>query len=179
MVPTRTRNDLVGRSSSRLSLTRSHFRSPRKMRYTPGHVAALGFMVIGALQVTLDVPDVTAQQTRTVWDGIYTEEQAMRGDTLYARECAVCHGPDLRGFEATPALTGGEFRWRWSGLSMNDLFDRIRISMPQDDPRRVARQEKADILAFLLLRNTFPAGETDLSYRAPMLSQIQFLAMKP
>lgn len=122
---------------------------------------------------------VSIQQARSVWDGVYTEVQATRGDSLYAQECAVCHGPDLMGGEATPALKGGEFVWRWNGLSMGDLYDRIRLSMPADDPRRVGRREKAAILAFLLLENEFPVGGSELGYRTELLSQIRFEAVKP
>ncbi len=121
----------------------------------------------------------TLDAQETVWGGIYTEEQAKRGEPLYFKECASCHAPDLMGGEAAPALTGGEFIWKWSGLSMGDLFDRMRVSMPQDDPRRVSRQQKADILAFLLFKNDFPVGETELANRTEMLNRITFLAIKP
>ena len=122
---------------------------------------------------------VSAQQTQSVWDGVYTEAQAMRGEPLYAQECAACHGPDLEGGEMAPGLSGGEFVWNWNGLSMGDLFERVRVSMPQDNPGKVSRQQKADILAFMLLRNEFPVGETELATRTERLSRILFEALKP
>ena len=33
--------------------------------------------------------------TRSVWDGVYTKEQAHRGQTVYGQECAKCHGENL------------------------------------------------------------------------------------
>ena len=38
------------------------------------------------------------QQSTTVWDGVYTAEQAKRGAALYADNCASCHGLALGGW---------------------------------------------------------------------------------
>ena len=74
--------------------------------------------------------------TKSIWDGIYTEEQATRGQGLYSQECASCHGGELTGGEMAPPLAGGEFLAGWDGLTVGDLFERIRISMPQNTPGR-------------------------------------------
>ena len=79
----------------------------------------------------------------------------------------------------SPGLVGGEFVWNWDGLSVGDLFERLRVSMPQGEPNSVSRQEKADILAFLLQANDFPVGDTELANRTGMLAGINFLAQKP
>ena len=122
---------------------------------------------------------VAARQAQSVWDGIYTAEHAQRGEPLYQQSCAECHGPDLAGDEMSPGLVGGEFVWNWNGLSVGDLFERLRVSMPQGVPGSVSRQEKADILAFLLEANDFPAGDMELANRTAMLAGINFLAQKP
>ena len=49
-----------------------------------------------------------------------------------------------------PGLTGGEFTSNWNDLSLGDLFERMRISMPQNAPGSLSRQQNADILAFVL-----------------------------
>ena len=122
---------------------------------------------------------LAAHQAQSVWDGVYTTEQAQRGATFYQQSCAECHGPDLAGGELSPGLVGGQFVWNWNGLSVGDLFERLRVSMPQDMPSSVSRQEKADILAFLLEVNDFPAGDTELANRTGMLAGISFLVDKP
>ena len=91
-----------------------------------------------------------AETNRSVWDGVYTEEQAKRGQAVYAKECAACHGAELTGGESAPPLTGIAFLANWNGLTVGDLLERMRVSMPQDDPTRVSRQQHADIAAFLL-----------------------------
>jgi quinoprotein glucose dehydrogenase len=123
---------------------------------------------------------VRAQEspTKSVWDGVYTEEQANRGREGYADQCASCHGPELTGGEMAPALAGGEFLAGWDGLTMGDLFERIRISMPQNSPGSLSGQQNADILAFMLASNKFPAGTTELAKDAMILKTIKFEAKK-
>jgi len=120
-----------------------------------------------------------AQTTRSVWDGVYTAEQAKRGQTLYANECSSCHGLALNGGESAPPLTGGEFMSNWSGLTVGDLFDRIRTSMPADNPGHLTRQQDADILAHILSANQFPPGNKELETRSEVLKQIRLEAEKP
>jgi mono/diheme cytochrome c family protein len=120
-----------------------------------------------------------AQPTASVWDGVYTSEQAGRGKPVYVKECAACHGDTLGGGEEAPPLTGSAFMANWSGLTVGDLFERIRLSMPEGRPGALSRQQNADILAYILNVNQFPAGKTELQRDTDRLKQIRFLAEKP
>ena len=117
--------------------------------------------------------------TKSVWDGVYTQDQANRGKALYSTECASCHGAELTGGEMAPGLAGGEFISGWDGLTVGDLFERIRISMPQNAPGSLSGQQNADILAFVFSVNKFPAGSEDLAKEAGILKQIKFEGKKP
>ena len=119
------------------------------------------------------------QESRSVWDRVYTNEQAKRGEALYLQECSNCHGQGLEGADMTPALTGLAFTANWDGLTLGDLFERIRITMPADRPGSLARQQIADTLTYLLRFNKFPAGETELPREVQALKQILILASKP
>ena len=132
-----------------------------------------------AAAVLVALAALVAFQERTVWDGVYTAEQARRGAVLYANNCASCHGLALTGGESAPPLTGGEFMSNWSGLTLGDLFDRIRVSMPADNPGKLTREQDADILAFMLSMNQFPEGKAELEHRTEVLKQIRFEATKP
>jgi len=119
------------------------------------------------------------QAQSSVWDGVYTEDQSKRGQALYTKECAGCHGTELSGGEEAPPLAGGTFLSNWSGLTLGELFERIRVSMPQGSPGSLSRQQNADILAYLLNFNQFPAGKTELQKDTELLKQIRLEAQKP
>ncbi len=119
------------------------------------------------------VAAVAAQTTRSVWDGVYTAEQAKRGLTLYGKECASCHGSDLTGGESAPPLTGAGFLSNWTGQTVGDLFERTRQSMPQNNPGKLSRAQNADVLAYLLSMNGFPEGKAELDKVTEVLKQIR------
>ena len=116
---------------------------------------------------------------RSVWDGVFTKEQAERGSAGYQQNCASCHGTSLTGGESAPPLTGGEFSSNWFGLTAGDLFERIRTTMPADRPGRINREQNADILAYILSMNQFPAGNANLPTQTDFLKQIRLEAERP
>jgi mono/diheme cytochrome c family protein len=117
--------------------------------------------------------------SRSVWDGVYTEEQATRGEEIYRKECASCHGDTLVGGGGAAPLTGGTFLSNWNGLTVGDLFDRIRKTMPQGSLGKLTKQQDADVLAYLLSFNKFPVGKTELQKQVEFLKEIRFEATKP
>ena len=116
---------------------------------------------------------------RTTWDGVYSDAQAARGRPLYNRECGSCHAESMTGGEMAPPLAGGEFLSNWNGLTVSELVDRMRNTMPLNKPKSLSRQTNADILAYMFSVNRFPAGSADLPIDAEMLKQIRIEAMKP
>jgi mono/diheme cytochrome c family protein len=122
---------------------------------------------------------VSTQAQKTIWDGVYTEEQAGRGAKAYADHCAQCHGDTLGGVESAPALTGPAFYANWEGETLNAVFERIRTSMPQDEPGSLSRVQNAEILAHMLRIGGYPTGESPLEGQAAVLSQIKVLTYKP
>ena len=115
----------------------------------------------------------------SVWDGVYTAAQADRGKALYGKQCASCHGAGLDGSGQAPPLTGADFKGDWNGQTADDLFEKMQTSMPADRPGQLSREQNADILAFLLSSNGFPAGQKELPTDAPALQKIRFESVKP
>jgi quinoprotein glucose dehydrogenase len=139
-------------------------------------------LLLGSALITSSFFALRAQEpaeSRSVWDGVYTEEQAKRGEEVYKKDCAACHGAELMGGESAPPLTGGAFQANWNGLTLGDLFDRIRKTMPQSKPGSLTRQQNSDVLAFMLSMNKFPAGKTELYRQSEMLKEIRFETKKP
>jgi quinoprotein glucose dehydrogenase len=120
-----------------------------------------------------------AQNQRSVWDGVYSAEQAKRGQARYTELCASCHGDTLGGGESAPPLAGGEFLANWNTLTVGELFDRTRSTMPQNKPGSMNREATAEIIAFVLSSNQFPAGKEALPQDSQVLREIRVEAIKP
>ena len=116
-------------------------------------------------------------QARTIWDGVYTENQAQRGRERYVEICGYCHRDDLTGggSEAgAPALTGGLFISRWQDRPLVDLFVTIGTTMPQQAPDSLTPQVVIDIVSFLLQANDVPAGDAELPPELAPLEAVIF-----
>lgn len=117
--------------------------------------------------------------TRTVWDGVYTEEQAKRGAAGYLRECASCHREDLSGDQTSPSLVGESFSFQWTDGTVNDLFVQTRTLMPPDRPASLSNRTYCDIVAFILKSNKFPSGKEELASETDRLKQILITTTRP
>ncbi len=131
-------------------------------------IALAGALCAGVLHSS-----ARAYQTKSVLDGVYTEEQGKRGAGVYAQECASCHGSTLEGGEMAPPLAGAAFMSNWQGLTAGDLFERIRISMPDGNPGKLSRQQNADVVAYILSVSKAPAGKEELPKELELLKQIK------
>src|SRR5262245_32072951 len=99
--------------------------------------------------------------TRSVWSGVYTDEQAARGKAAYDLSCASCHGPTLGGVDGPP-LAGSDFLRNWLEDDLNSLFRKVHDRMPGDAPGSLPENVTLDIVAFLLQANEFPSGSEEL-----------------
>jgi S-disulfanyl-L-cysteine oxidoreductase SoxD len=111
----------------------------------------------------------------SVWDSVFTLAQAGRGEITYRATCASCHGDSLAGINDAPALTGPDFHKTHDGNALSSLFNRISNDMPSDNPGSLAGPQVADVVAFLLRYNGYPAGKVELAAAADSLRQIRFL----
>ena len=113
-----------------------------------------------ATAVVCAAPSLLARQTGTitVWDGVYTTEQASRGRLVYRDHCSSCHLPDLSGAGEARSLADDAFMDDWREDTLGTLFGRIRTLMPFDDPGTLDDQAYLDSLAYILAENDFPAG---------------------
>jgi len=111
---------------------------------------------------------------RSVWSGVYSSSQAERGRVAFETTCAMCHRADLSGRGAIPALRGDVFTSDRHGGTVGDLFQIISTTMPPGRPTALSPEGYADVVAYLLSANAFPAGEADLPHHEETLHAIVF-----
>ena len=126
------------------------------------------------MPVSIASAPVQADQVRTVWDGVYTDAQASRGESTYlAESCGTCHGEMLLGAEFGPPLVGNEFVETWSQRTVGDLFDVIGQTMPSNNPGILTSRQTADLVALVLRSNRFPPGAEALGRDSSVLKGIK------
>jgi cytochrome c5 len=111
---------------------------------------AVAILSVGAFLVSMAYVTVSAQATRSVNEGVYTAEQAKRGEALYKEQCSACHGDNLEGSGPMPPLAGKDFLANWQGKTVGDLFEKTSTTMPAtapgslppDQPRSKARSSR-------------------------------------
>lgn len=124
------------------------------------------------------VPE-TRVPSHTTWDSVFTDSQAVRGDTLYEASCARCHGETLAGNDSAAQLAGNDFQVNWDGLTLDQLYDKMVSTMPSDSPKTVPSSKIVDILAYVLSKNSFPSGKLVLPDDVTVLKDIKFSKAKP
>ena len=143
----------------------------------------------GLLILSASLCSLEAQAPASVLDGAYSQAQAQRGEAQYKQQCAVCHGDALEGdaqtergkqlYRVLPPLSGDVFKGNWNGRPLSDLFDKVSKTMPRDDPGKVSHTDSADIIAFMLKFNGFPAGKAELPPDPSLLTETIFESVKP
>jgi hypothetical protein len=129
-------------------------------------LAAFGFVALTAI-----VFPVNSTETTSVWQGVYTEEQAARGKARYFAACAACGGL-LQADSDSPELAGTAFIKRWGDQPVAALFAFATSQMPVGRPGSLGGQGYADIIAFILATNGFPNGERELPANEQALESI-------
>jgi mono/diheme cytochrome c family protein len=111
-----------------------------------------------------------AQSERSVWDGVYTEDQAARGQNTFNTSCARCH--DVADF------TGPSFLKGWESSTVLDLFQLLQKTMPMDNPGSLRPEDYADVIAYFFRVNAMPAGKNELDTDEAHLKLIRIVQKK-
>ena len=148
----------------------THLRTAWNNRYGPVTVDE----VVAILEGFADLPERTS-----IWAGVYTTEQAERGQRVFVGRCADCHGPRGDGVDtdpdqpAGPPVAGGSFLAEWQGQTVYTLFAYTRLRMPTINPGSLSDEDYIDAIAFMLGNSGVPPGETELPVEQPVLRSVQ------
>ncbi len=138
-----------------------------------GALARLGGLLLACLTASgVAAAEADIASARSVRGGVYTEAQAMRGEAAYRAHCVECHGEDLRGAHMTPSMVGMGFTFRWRNRNLFDFYEGMRTTMPQSAPGGLSANVYADLVAFILARNGYPAGDAELPLEENLLRGI-------
>lgn len=127
-----------------------------------------GLLAVAVTVFAFSANEGAAQSTnagKTIWDGVYTEAQATRGEKAAQQNCGICH--------TSSEWSNSMFMSAWSGRPIRELHSRIRATMPFDQPGRLSAQQYADIVAYMLKLNKVPAGKNELPATDTELAQIR------
>jgi mono/diheme cytochrome c family protein len=108
-----------------------------------------------------------ARIQQTANDGVYTAAQADRGEALFKEVCASCHAP--------AEFTTDDFLKNHTGKPLHALYEIMADTMPMDNPGTLKPQQYADLVAYILELNMFPAGQEELKSAADALKAIEFV----
>ncbi len=119
--------------------------------------------LLGCLLATAAVATRADIETST-GDGVYTAEQAGRGEQQYETFCAHCHATSY--FQGT-------FLSPWHGQSVATLNELIMLKMPEDRPGAMSEQDYTELMAYILALNGYPAGAHALDAPGNAMRQVR------
>lgn len=128
-------------------------------------IALAATLLIGGAPASQAQDSSAAGATVSTLSGVYSKDQASRGEKTYKAKCTACHAPT--------AYTGEAFTRAWETRTAYDLFELIRTTMPNDDPGSLSREQYAEIVAYLFRLNDFPAGKRPLPTEKEGLKQVK------
>lgn len=130
------------------------------------HLAACSTSAVGQQEppTTVQVAAAGEPEPAALSEGLYTQGQASRGERRFQQLCADCH----RDAEITQSWFGGT-----THQTASDLLLVMSMTMPETSPGSLSDEDYADILAYLLRLNDYPAGEEELPPDFAVLGNIR------
>lgn len=136
-----------------------------------------------------DLPDVAPTEQvssdsidtseRTIWDGVFTAEQAAAGAPLYTQYCQGCHGKTGRGTPGGPGVTGANLNKKWEETSLLDFYTFARTNMPPGNAGKIgSEQDYVNIVAYIMELHGAEPGDTQLVWNEEQLGNI-YIVRKP
>jgi len=122
---------------------------------------------------------VVGAQAKAASEGVFTADQAKRGENIYKEQCAACHGDNLEGAGPMPPLAGTDFLANWKDKPLSELYEKIQTSMPATAPGTLSPAQAADTVAYMLSMGKYPAGSAALEGTSDSLAKITLDAPAP
>jgi len=150
--------------------------TPRPAWIAAGLVVAMCACLGGAIR---SARAASPAPSKTIWDGVYTDDQAARGKSQYNTSCSSCHMEDMSGSGQALPLAGDAFTDIWEGQTMADLLGLVQGTMPQDKPGSLTPEAALDVITYILQYNKFPGGKEELKNDPDALKNILITRTAP
>jgi cytochrome c len=132
-----------------------------------------GFMLLCAIGIAQG-QEPAAKSTSS---GVFSNEQAKRGEAAYNANCVTCHGAELRSTDREiPHLSDKSFKFGWIGKTIAEKYELVRDTMPPKEEHSLSDQVYLDIVTYILKFNKVPAGDQELKPDLEILKQITIAA---
>ncbi|MBI1397975.1 MAG: c-type cytochrome [Betaproteobacteria bacterium] len=107
-----------------------------------------------------DAGNASSKDSGSTPPALYTEKQASAGRQIFRSKCVACHGKNLQG-KSAPSVAGDDFlsAAQRNGWSVDDLRSIVAYNMPFNEPGSLSKKQAADVIAYLLASNCYPAGD--------------------
>jgi mono/diheme cytochrome c family protein len=128
-------------------------------------VVFLATLVARGAAESAGVPAQAASPVLSTASGVYSDEQAKRGEETYMSICTGCH--------TGTTYASQMFKTTWTGRPLSELFELISTKMPEDDPGSLTPKEYAQVVAYILKINKMPPGKNELPSDMEALKQIR------
>ncbi|HEY4709641.1 MAG TPA: cytochrome c [Candidatus Acidoferrales bacterium] len=159
------------------SARRSRGLAPGRMWVLAGVIVAMCASLGGAIRSARAARP--APPSKTIWDGVYTDDQAARGKAQYNTSCSSCHMEDLSGSGQALPLAGDAFTDIWEGQTVADLLGLVQGTMPQDKPGSLSPEAALDVITYILQYNKYPSGKEELKNDPDALKNILITKKAP
>ena len=135
-------------------------------------------MALGALACVATIVATPSAAQSSAPAVPFTRAQADAGSRVYTRACAACHGARLDDGVAVP-LAGSAFTQKWAtpDRSLDDLLFVTRNSMPRNAGGTLPASDYLAVVAYLLERNGYAAGTTELAADRAQLARVHLTAL--
>ena len=90
----------------------------------------------------------------SVGSGVFSFEQASRGEQVYQQHCSGCH--------ESGNYAGQALHTKWGSFTLGDIYSDISVTMPPANPGGLSAEEYASIIAFLLRETGYQASESQM-----------------
>jgi mono/diheme cytochrome c family protein len=154
----------------------TRLQSQRRQRRARLQIDACAAIMMAMLSTPLATA-LSATTSDRALPPLFTVDQASQGRIVFEQHCATCHGGDLRG-KIGPALIGPGLGSARDHTTVSIMFNVIAFEMPAGDPASLTRQNYADVMAYILQRNGYPAGAQKLSYTAAQASDAPLISQR-